>query len=350
MYQLVPPYLSVPGKKEELFEHMVQFRQRKYARKEDDHKVLAALDIEPRNAHQRSFYDLNYALKQQGTLMEDIGSGTCQRRAAQCRLDHLGQVKSHPQFVNDPRRLVAHRQRLELLRSLGRVNEFAAEEEAGKRAAMKVNLNELVPDALELYMKGDIKVRSFTKAKIDAILLVVFDDSIPKNAKKSERLAKLNELHTKDPSKISDYLSGALTALSEPVPAAPPDQPSLLPSLPAAATATTGGSTSCRATSGMAHWLYFRCARAVKDHVYSVDALQLSYLVLNAMEEIKNDPGYDIDELENIGCSSLFFSAFGKVSKERDIEFIFELEEKLQELFDDMDLNKQRLKDVSPGY
>ena len=73
-------------------------------------------------------------------------------------------------------------------------------------------------------MKGDIKAGSFTKAKIDAILLVVFDDSIPKNAKKSKRLAKLNELHAKDPSKILDYLSGALAALPESVAAVPPDQ------------------------------------------------------------------------------------------------------------------------------
>ena len=137
----------------------------------------------------------------------------------------------------------------------------------------------------------------------DAILLVVFDGSIPKNAKKSERLAKLNELHAKDPSRISDYLSGALTALSEPVPAALPDQPPLLPSLTAAATATTGGSTSCGATSEMAYWLYFCCARAVKDHVYPVDALQLSYLVLDVMDEVKMILAMTLMNWKTLGAS-----------------------------------------------
>ena len=46
----------------------------------------------------------------------------------------------------------------------------------------------------------------------DAILLVVLDESIPKNAKKSERLARLNDLHEIDPSKISDYISGDCAA------------------------------------------------------------------------------------------------------------------------------------------
>ena len=63
----------------------------------------------------------------------------------------------------------------------------------------------------------------------DAILLVVIDESIPKNAKKSERLTRLNDLHEKDPSKISDYISGAQSVLSEPVTAAPPAQPLLFP-------------------------------------------------------------------------------------------------------------------------
>ena len=44
------------------------------------------------------------------------------------------------------------------------------------------------------------------------------------------------------------------------------------------------------------------------------------------------------------------FNAFGNVSKERDIGFIFELEEKLLKLCDHIELNKQRLKDISPGY
>ena len=45
-----------------------------------------------------------------------------------------------------------HRQKLQFIRSLGRVEEFAAVE--GKRDNMEVNLNPLVPRALDLYLKG----------------------------------------------------------------------------------------------------------------------------------------------------------------------------------------------------
>ena len=59
------------------------------------------------------------------------------------------------------------------------------------------------------------------------------------------------------------------------------------------------------------------------------------------MDEINKNPGYDIDELESIGRSYLFFTVFREVSREK---------EKFPELFDNMGLNKQRLRDVSPDY
>ena len=68
------------------------------------------------------------------------------------------------------------------------------------------------------------------------------------------------------------------------------------------------------------------------------------------MMEIQDDEANNIDDIESIQCSQYFFKAFKKVSKVRDLDFIFELAEKLTEMFDDMELTKQKLSDVSPGY
>ena len=44
------------------------------------------------------------------------------------------------------------------------------------------------------------------------------------------------------------------------------------------------------------------------------------------------------------------FTALGKESREMDLECIFELEKKLPEFFGDMELNGQKLQDLSSGY
>ena len=100
----------------------------------------------------------------------------------------------------------------------------------------------------------------------------------------------------------------------------------------------------------MAHWLYFQCERAIIRYKYTISTLELSFLVLNVINDIKNYGSFDYEDGEGIQCATYFFRAFGKILQDRDLDFIHELQKKLPQMFDDSDLTKQKLRDVSPGY
>ena len=59
MMQRRPPGL----KREALFEHMLNFRQRAFSKKEDEHKISDYLEINTRTPHQRALMGINYHLK-----------------------------------------------------------------------------------------------------------------------------------------------------------------------------------------------------------------------------------------------------------------------------------------------
>ena len=63
-------------------------------------------------------------LKIQGTLMDDLNEGVSLQKAAQVRLDNLGQIKSRSTVINDPTGLERMRARYELQSSLGRRDEI----------------------------------------------------------------------------------------------------------------------------------------------------------------------------------------------------------------------------------
>jgi hypothetical protein len=68
---------------------------------------------------------LDYHLKIQGDLMADRGeAGYSLQKPAQVRLDNLGLVKNHSCFVNNQNCIEILEQRLELQRSIGRLEEI----------------------------------------------------------------------------------------------------------------------------------------------------------------------------------------------------------------------------------
>ena len=152
----------------------------------------------------------------------------------------------------------------------------------------------------------------------------------------------MNKLNDEHPDKIPDYLA-ALDVARE---VAAPAEEALPPLPPPAAPASAASAGS--ASGGLGHWLYFRCVNAVKEKEYTISALQLAHMVLDVMKDITESGEYDELDIESIGVTSYFFRAFGKVCKSRDMGFIWELEEKLPQMLNDMTLTKQNLSDAYP--
>jgi hypothetical protein len=75
---------------------------RQYAKKEDEFKISAHLNVaSPANQHQKILLRLDYYLKIQDSLMDNVNAGVNLRKTAQCRLDNLRQIKSSSTFIND---------------------------------------------------------------------------------------------------------------------------------------------------------------------------------------------------------------------------------------------------------
>ena len=68
------------------------------------------------------------------------------------------------------------------------------------------------------------------------------------------------------------------------------------------------------------------------------------------MEDIRDEDAFDDGMgLEDMALSTRFWVAFQKITTRRDTDFIYELVEKLPDLFDDMSLTKQKLRDLYPA-
>ncbi len=107
---------------------------------------------------------LDYHLKIQGDLMADSGKADFSlQKAAQVRLDNLGLLKNHSCFINNPKRIKLLEQRLELQRSIGRlegIQKSSALEkdlaEMDKLSPTRINLEESVrvasPTRINLFL------------------------------------------------------------------------------------------------------------------------------------------------------------------------------------------------------
>jgi len=103
----------------DLFFHGINWRQLTYATKEKEHKISDHLMCSPRTHHQRELMTIDYGKKLQGELMADLMDGVPREKAAQVRLDNLGQIRNRCQEINEPKRLERLRQRLELRKHWG---------------------------------------------------------------------------------------------------------------------------------------------------------------------------------------------------------------------------------------
>jgi hypothetical protein len=112
------------------------------------------------------------------------------------RLDNLGLVKSHPCFINNPKRIKLLEQRLELQHSIGR------SEEIQKSRALEKELPEMdksspqLSEAIVMYKANETSKRSLTKDCIKSILLTVWAITPPNSrplSSKSEWLKLLQQ-------------------------------------------------------------------------------------------------------------------------------------------------------------
>jgi hypothetical protein len=108
----------------DLFEHRFRYQQQKYEKKEKEDKISKYLAYSFQTHHQKDIVRIDYNLKIQRELMDNIGGGATLDRAMQVRLDNLAMVKIHSCFINVPKGLKQLVQWLELLQSVGRRDEI----------------------------------------------------------------------------------------------------------------------------------------------------------------------------------------------------------------------------------
>lgn len=90
----------------ELFEHYTRHVRHSWRGKDEDFGVSEYLDIKVGGKEQQSLLEMDPASKAWSLLMMNINEGgAALRKAARRRLDNIGLIKSHSQFINNPERL-----------------------------------------------------------------------------------------------------------------------------------------------------------------------------------------------------------------------------------------------------
>ena len=176
------------GKK--LFDHMIGRRRVKYADAKmiKKHKISDELNrispLKGRPQNQKDFMDINYAHIAETKIMMDVGDGSNLKVVAKAKLDNLGHVRSHSQFLNDPSHLERTKQKSELALSLGLVRKCQNNASENKMAKQRASLVPLFIDAINMFKKGETTKRSFTKYHIKSIIILVFSALLDKFSKK----------------------------------------------------------------------------------------------------------------------------------------------------------------------
>ena len=321
MWTRLPPGLS----NEEAFIHMIEYRQRRYAKKKEQHKISDSLLVSPRNHHQRSLMGIRYDLEMQGNLMEDVHEGVPLEKAAQVRLDNLAQIKSRTQFINDPERLQRLKHRLEMMKSIGAMEAAGKKEAAKKKDEENQKLEELLPDAIRMYVAGETEKRGFTKAHIRTILVFVYD--VP-TANSSDSLKKGDLMDTlkKEVENEPDLMATAVLTYTDkvqPEAAGPPPlpveaaeisaelgtaeldaEPAVEPPAPAEAAAPAAASLS----NPIATWLMNKCDELKHRIGTSKSTLELAIIAVNLVKKWKDmetspvysDKQYDINHYKGM--------------------------------------------------
>jgi hypothetical protein len=212
----------------------------------------------------------------------------------------------------------------------------------------------LLSDAMSMYTSGNVS-RSFTKGHIKAILHSVFGFSISNSKSREDMLKKLKEQEAERASAAAPATpTRALASVAAPPPLPLVQLPTVAVASPAVSianvpTAAASAHAAVAAASPdshtpVSHWLYWRCVEAVLSMESPLNALELSLVVLKVVRQIEERQ--DEYEREGKAYSHIFFQAFDNtVAKKRDHDFIFDLEERLDDMIDDKNLNENALRE-----
>ena len=148
MMLLQPPGLVVKA----AFNHQLQCLQQAYSDKESQHNISNRLMCSPRNHHQKSFMGLSYHLKVQSSFMADLNEVFSLQKAAQLRLDNLAQIRNRSTFINYSQQLGCIRGRLEMMKSLGCINNFNRSGIEKKKEEERKKLSEIFPNAIMMHI------------------------------------------------------------------------------------------------------------------------------------------------------------------------------------------------------
>ena len=146
----------------ELFEKMLNFSQRAFGKKADKHNISDYLEINTRTPHQHALMEIDYHLKIQGILMDDLNEVFSLQRAVQVPLDNLGQIKIRSTFINDPTRLERLRAIYELRRSLGGRDEIESLDDEESMKQEKSKLATKLPDAVKMFANNETGKLQYT--------------------------------------------------------------------------------------------------------------------------------------------------------------------------------------------
>ena len=310
------------------FNHLVRYRQIKYSKNENDHKISDSLACSPRTNHQRDLMSIDYHLRMQGDLWNDIAGGVTLEKAAQVRLDNLGMVKSHGCFLNDPLRLERLQARLELQRSIGKRDEIQRLTAEGKELAEKDKLSPLLLDAIKMFKAKETNKKGFTKDCMKSILLSVFGIAPPTSGKLSTKpawMALLERLDADNPGKIDEQLAVCEASTSN--------------------LSYLDDVADMDMESQNVLWLYDECNRQRIKMNYMQSTLEISLIVLRALIKIEIDIPESADEDDDEDRSSEYVAVFFEAFKglPRDISFMYELVGRTRMMILDKHLTEEAL-------
>ena len=118
--------------------------------------------------------------------MMDVGDGSNLKVTTNTKVDNLGNVRYHSQFVNDPISLEHMKQKAELALSLGSAGKRQNDASEDKVVKQKASLVTLLIDAINMFKKGEMTKRAFTKDHIKSIIILVFGATVDNSSKKGE--------------------------------------------------------------------------------------------------------------------------------------------------------------------
>jgi len=348
-----------------LFDHYTKHVRDSWRGTDEGFRVSDALDIKV-SKEQQILLELDPASKARSLLMADVNEGgAALRKASRRKLDNLGLIKSHSQFINNPERLEKMKARLELQQSIGHVAELAEKEAATKKKASLSKLEDKVPSAIDLYLKGDVKKRAFTKDSIMSLLSFVFKVEFDSGKKKGELLEVLNAQHAERPNELEEAKTkyASMPPLPPPSPTASvassrhdamspnffdtPEQPihQMQPThdedeseaedpMPAPAAASQN------------RWLFGHATTEVAKlgGIVSITPLELCEIVISCVEKAKTNSYY----AKKSAFTKLLINELGARSRtlKYRLNFILPIAERIEEMVDDDELCVEGINEI----